>query len=153
MSYIYWILILDLENLSEICSIILPVITQQTAPANGPQPPMRPATPPPSTLHPHLHQRQVRVQVGEAVQDHRAAVLDHLQPHTVPNVPHPPRGVKHLEQLPRLDAARLGLHPREIDHGCPRSHALSHSSGILTRFICAVQPKRPSCCPGLNLLR
>lgn len=55
----------------------------------------------------HLQQRQVRVQVSEAVQDHRTAVLDHLQLHTVPNVPHPPRRLKHFDQLARLDAMRL----------------------------------------------
>lgn len=87
-------------------------------------------------IHPHLQQRQVRVQVCEAVQNHRAAVLDHLQPHPVPYVPHPPRRVKHLEQLSRIDAVRLGLHPREIDHGCPRCRPSSHSDGgdIFTVF-------------------
>lgn len=83
--------------------------SQQTASANGPG-----ASPPP----PHLHQRQVRVQVCEAVQDHRAGVLRHLQLHPVPNVPHLPRRVEHVEQLSRFDAARLGLRPGEIDHGC-----------------------------------
>lgn len=67
---------------------------------------------------PHLDHRQVRVQVREAVQDHRTGVLHHLQLHPVPNVPHLPRRVEHFEQLSRFEAARLGLHPREIDHGC-----------------------------------
>lgn len=61
----------------------------------------------PITASSHLQQRQVWVQVSEAVQDHRAAVLDHLQLHTVPNVPHPPRRLKHFDQLDRDDAMRL----------------------------------------------
>lgn len=121
--------------------------SQQIDSSNGPQSSLVPACPSPSfspvSCHfprppppPHLQQRQVRVQVCKAVQDHRAGVFDHLQPHPVPNVPHPPRRVKHLEQLSRLDAVRLGLHPREIDHGCPRSRVFSHSSGsdIVTDF-------------------
>lgn len=69
------------------------------------------------TLLPHLGQGQVRVQVGEAVQHHRAAVLHHLQLHPVPNAPNLPRRVEHFEQLSRLKAARLGFNPREKDHG------------------------------------
>ncbi len=136
---------------------ILLITTQQTASANGPQSPLIPASPSPSHRPgratspgppPHLQQRQVRVQVREAVQDHRAAVLDHLQPHPVPNVPHPPRRVKHLDQLSRLDAVRLGLHPREIDHGCPRSRVSSHSDGgdILPAFIRVCTPESLCCC-------
>ena len=124
--------------------IILLITTQQTASSNGPRLKSYPRLSfillQPRSCHfppgSHLQQRQVRVQVCEAVQNHRAAVLDHLQPHPVPYVPHPPRRVKHLEQLSRIDAVRLGLHPREIDHGCPRSWPFSHGDGgdIFTVF-------------------
>lgn len=92
------------------------------SPVSGHFPPASPAT--------HLDQRQVRVQVREAVQHHRTGLLRHLQPHAVPNVAHPPRRVKHVEQLSRTDAARLALRPREIDHGwTDGSRALSHGDG------------------------
>ena len=142
--------------------IILLITTQHTASSNGPQPPSHPRLSftllQPRSCHfpprPHLQQRQVRVQVCEAVQNHRAAVLDHLQPHSVPYVPHPPRRVKHLEQLSRIDAVRLGLHPREIDHGCPRSRPSSHSDGgdIFTVFPRCFETKTSLLLPLLLLL-
>lgn len=105
----------------------------------------------PSFAPPHLQQRQVWVQVCEAMQDHRAAVLSHLQPHPIPNVPRPPRRVKHLDQLSRLDAARLGLQPRQIDHGCPRSRVLSHSDG--SDISPVLPPYEAKVSPLLSVLR